>query len=541
MSLFLFIEQPSSIHRKVYLGGLVLLAISIPVSTFGMSISQIILLINWIWEGGFRRKWQQFTTNPAIYVFLIFYLVHLLGLFYTTWPGGFYGPGYNAADDLRIKLPLLLLPLIIGTSGSLNAKQIKGILYFFSISLFISSLISTWIFLGLAGYEVNDVRNISVFISHIRFSLLVNVAIFSFAYFFWSDFKSLSKYERLILPAGILWFIFFLFILKAFTGIFVFVIVLILTILWWINHIKKHGIRWAIYLGVLAPILLGGGFALFRFVDTYTDFDAYKPEELEKLTVNGRPYTHDFKDLQVENGHWVGLYIQKEELRRTWNERSLMDFDGKDQRGNFLYQTLSRYLTAMDLRKDSVGVSKLMDVDIRLIEMGYANPVYKKKLSLYPRLYEIVWELDLYFRGGNPSGHSVSQRIEFNRTGWLVFCKHPILGVGTGDVSHAYQDQYASMKSRLGSEYQKRSHNQYLTFLVAFGVVGLVILLFSMFFPVFYLRQWGNYLFVSAFAMALLSMLTEDTIETQAGVTFFVFFYSLFLFGTEKKHSKVLN
>lgn len=535
MDILTYLKPDGSIHRKIYLGALALLACSIPVSTVGMSVSQIILIINWLWERDFQKKWNILRKNRAIQVFLSIYLIHLIGLTYTSWPEGFYGPGYNAADDLRIKLPLLILPIIIGTSEGLSFKEIKTVIYLFSISLFISSLVSTAAFLGIIQRDISDIRKISFFISHIRFSLLINVAIFSFGYFLYREFQVLKFRSKLILIAGIFWFVSFLFVLKSFTGIFVFAFLLLFSCTLLINRIQHFWIKIGIYFGIVLPVLILSIILLMNVIRLQTTRDPLDRTSLDKFTANGRPYTQEPANLQVENGHWVGIYINKEELRKEWNQRSQVDFDGKDFRGNYLYQTLSRYLSAMDLRKDSAGVSKLSPEDIGMIEQGFANPVYKKKYSIYPRLYEIIWELDLYFRGGSPNGHSVSQRIEFNITGWKLFQKHPWAGVGTGDVSGSYKEQYQEMNTRLADQNQKRSHNQYLTFLIAFGAFGFLWILFSMFFPVFYQQKWKNYLFVSTFLMALLSMLTEDTLETQAGATFFTFFYILFLFGSKSE------
>jgi hypothetical protein len=41
------------------------------------------------------------------------------------------------------------------------------------------------------------------------------------------------------------------------------------------------------------------------------------------------------------------------------------------------------------------------------------------------------------------------------------------------------------------------------------------------------------------FFIAFLSMLNEDTLETHAGVTFFSYFYSLFLFARDNKWMKI--
>ncbi|HAH57713.1 MAG TPA: hypothetical protein DCL86_06165, partial [Bacteroidales bacterium] len=112
----------------------ILLAVSIPLSEFGMSVAQFLLLIFWTFEGAeiadhsnsHRKAWgktvvflmntgrnlgekfRRFFNNPAALVIVSFYLLHVVGLIYTTdWQ--------YALKDLRIKLPLLALPVIYAT------------------------------------------------------------------------------------------------------------------------------------------------------------------------------------------------------------------------------------------------------------------------------------------------------------------------------------------------------------------------------------------------------------------------------------------
>jgi O-antigen ligase len=105
----------------------------------------------------------------------------------------------------------------------------------------------------------------------------------------------------------------------------------------------------------------------------------------------------------------------------------------------------------------------------------------------------------------------------------------PVIGVGTGDVPEAFRRQYEISDSKLSMKWRLRSHNQYLSFGVAFGILGLIWFMYVLAFP--YTKHGDQgWLFSSFFIIALLSMLTEDTLETQAGVTFFTFFYCLFMF-----------
>jgi hypothetical protein len=70
-----------------------------------------------------------------------------------------------------------------------------------------------------------------------------------------------------------------------------------------------------------------------------------------------------------------------------------------------------------------------------------------------------------------------------------------------------------------------------VTFFITFGIIGFVISMFSIFAPDFSEKKWHDYLFIVFLIIGMLSMLNEDTLETQTGVSFFMFFYALLLFG----------
>jgi len=88
---------------------------------------------------------------------------------------------------------------------------------------------------------------------------------------------------------------------------------------------------------------------------------------------------------------------------------------------------------------------------------------------------------------------------------------------------------YESMHSKLDLVWRLRCHNQYLAITVAFGFIGLFVFLFYLFYPAIVLRKKLHYLYWPFFLIALLSFITEDTLETQSGVSFFIFFQTLFL------------
>ena len=254
---------------------------------------------------------------------------------------------------------------------------------------------------------------------------------------------------------------------------------------------------------------------------------------LDKQTVNGNPYWHDTTNLQLENGYYTGLYVCEQEMREAWNGISGFDYDGKDEKGQEIRYTLIRYITSLGLRKDAYGVSQLEKEDINLIEAGFANHIYKKRNRFKVRVYELIWEIDVYRKGGNPSGHSVTQRFEYLRTGLSILLDHPLFGVGTGDVPSAFESKYEENKSPLDPQWRLRAHNQWLTFAISFGLIGLFLLILAFVLPGLTQKKFRQYLFLLFFMVSFLSMFNEDTLETQAGVAFFAFFYPFLLFSPD--------
>ena len=107
--------------------------------------------------------------------------------------------------------------------------------------------------------------------------------------------------------------------------------------------------------------------------------------------------------------------------------------------------------------------------------------------------------------------------------------KTPILGVGTGDVQDAFDFQYERDDSRLSSKYRLRAHNQYMTYAVTFGTIGVVFFLFFLGYPLLANKMYRDIFYLAFFSIIIFSMIAEDTLETQVGITFLAFFNTIFL------------
>jgi hypothetical protein len=538
---------------RLYYFSLGLMMISLPFSGYYMSVSQFCLVGVFLLDGmkrqdyddfikkytlfpriilfipyGFTwlikslgRKFREFfhRENAPAWIFTSIFLFHIIGLFITT-------DFTYAMHDLRIKLPILILPVLLSTTNLLDRKGFNILMYLFTAAVFTGTLISTYFY--LTG-DFTDSRELSKFISHIRFSLLIDMAIFILTFMVIKK-SDIPRWPKIIMSVAAVWMVAFLAMAAFMTGLVIFLITSAVLILYIV--LNKQGTIMKIVTITVILLLFFAAVLYIRCIGrAVSHVEPVDLNSLEKTTSLGNPYWHDLANPQVENRQYVWHYIATDELREAWNQRSQYKFDDRDKAGQEVKYTLIRFLTSKGFRKDAEGVSKLTDHEVALIEDGVASIVYVEKSNLYVRIYKIFWEYNRYQVTQNPSGHSVMQRLEFWKAARKIIHENWLTGVGTGDIEQAFQDEYNKSGSLLEKEYRWRSHNQFLTIFATFGMIGLAWFLFAMIFPAIRLNKFHDFYFLSYFIIIILSMFTEDTLETQAGVTAFAFFYSYYLFA----------
>ncbi len=133
--------------------------------------------------------------------------------------------------------------------------------------------------------------------------------------------------------------------------------------------------------------------------------------------------------------------------------------------------------------------------------------------------------------------------LEFNSTNLragILHCSvkvigsHPFTGVGVGDVQHELQYCYATFPTEAYSLITYNSHNQYLQFALATGVLGTAVFVGLIWLML--KRAWsGNQKLFLCFTIFLgICFFSENLLSRQAGIMFFYFFSSAFLFRKEQ-------
>lgn len=516
-----------SLSWPVFYWGLCLVCISLPVSPYFTSVGQFLMLGCWLVEGRFREKWETLKTNKPALAIMSIYLLHVIAMFYTTdieW----------GMHDLKIKLPLLSLPLMLGSYQHLNRLWVKRALGLFVATLWVASFIGLAYYMGITGSKATDYRQISVFISHIRLALMFVLAVFISFWMVAGREFTLKWYEKAGYSLSVVWFIVFIFILRSGTGMVVVALAGTVMSVFYFARFPSKTIRIAGIILSLLPLSLAGIYVYHVAKPfLYKDKPVLNPD---KLTTSGNLYTHHYDLQQYENGHIVGEYICEPELRVSWNLRSTMHYDSCRRNGYGIKYTLFRYMASKNLRKDAEGLARLSDEDIKKVEAGNTNYLFTSRWSIFRVVYEVVWQIDSYWRTSVYTGHSVSQRFEYWKVAGAIIGQYFWFGTGTGDVVQAYRQQYETINSPLPEDLRLRAHNQYITIWVSFGIVGFIWFILAYFFIILVKQNYADFLIAAHFCITSLSMLNEDTLETQAGITFFVLFFCLFIFRGKSKN-----
>ena len=510
----------STTHRKVYVFFISCLAASISLGKVPMSLSLIGLTLNWILEIGFQLKWKKIKDQK--YLPIIFSGLFLIELFWlpiskdTT----------IGLNTLRIKLPLLLLPLIIGSCTSISKREWKIIITTFFIGILVSTI---WVY--LVSLEVlptkkdsGTVRDASIFMSHIRYSVLLSL---SAVFVLGLAFKNLiNKALALAFFLCLLFLIFKLATITAILGLSFALFFLFIAFLFSSKNKNK-----ILYVAGIASL-----FFLLGLYITATVNDFYhvknKKRSIQAYSIGGEKYQYDFKDITTENGFYLWENIAQKELERGWNKKRKINITSKDKKNQPIKATLYRFLTSKGLNKDSVGLSKLTQNEIQKIENGETSSVRYNNFE--KRIRSLLYQRESRKKSTDPNNQTINQRVVFWKAGIDIFLNQPALGHGPGGAKTQFKKYYKNRDTNLKKSNQLLAHNQFITQAINLGGLGALIWLFIMLYSFFKVEKETFLFFVPYLILMLFAFMSDDMLEVQAGVTIFSFFGTLLLFYNSK-------
>lgn len=147
--------------------------------------------------------------------------------------------------------------------------------------------------------------------------------------------------------------------------------------------------------------------------------------------------------------------------------------------------------------------------------------------SFKHRVWNTQMDIKIASEGGNANYWSIGKRFVAWTIAWKIFKSNPVWGVGVGDL----KDEMITYYQRDYKEFQDWSwilpHNQFLHYLASFGILGFLVYAGSLFYPLFYQRNWTDYFFLIHFLIFFVSLFTESTLEDQRGTCFYILFTCL--------------
>jgi len=495
-------------HPKTQVAALALWAFMLPLWNLGMSVAMFFLLFVAVITSIQNKKFVLLPVlrNPIYLSLLIVWALIAFGLFRG-------GENSLVLKEMKTLLPLILAPLFLQNLSPLTKNDESFIWRVFFASVGLSAVVC--VVYAIVKYPLPEPRSASLFISHIRFSLMAVLGLIGA----WRMPGILPTYLKLALTTVVCAFFFFVGTLTGW-GLLIVLIVFLFA-----SKSKRNKLIVVGGLLTLASVLL---FFLSKNIDS-TNF---QPEQIQ--SARGEKYIHQSSNFQTENGNRIFVNIAPLELDSAWVARTNSPLLQKDGRGQLVQTTLIRYLASKGLTKDAAGIQELSDTDISNILAGNTNCNEPQWNALEKRWHQIVFEYQTFQSGENSSGHSIFQRLEYYKGAQFIIERNFIFGVGQGNVKSAYSAAYKQTSPNLDEKVQHAVHNQFLSYWIAAGLAA--ILSFLLYFYFMWKQARKHEIALAFVILALLSCLTEDTLTTQPGVAFFAFFSTLFFFLPKKEN-----
>ncbi len=306
-----------SVHQTIHFTCLAVAAFSMPVSIWLLSAVSIAGAANWLLGGELRTKMRIFIGRRDMLILLSLFGMYLLWLANTS---DFQG----ALHELKIKLPLLFFPVVIGSSFRVTSEHLRLMLFSFIAGCMVAVGAGYLALAGLWPVEVDDSRDLALFVQAIRLSILLNMGIFA-ALWLCFDSRSGSKTLRVILAAAAAVMALFLFHLLSVTGVVLFIILLGGTGIY-LSLQRRHRTIGLAFLTAAAAVIAA---TVILMATTWHDLRIPSDPDansLRQATLSGNSYTHYPEETLLENGHLVWINVCEEELRNEWNRRLSREF-----------------------------------------------------------------------------------------------------------------------------------------------------------------------------------------------------------------------
>lgn len=140
----------------------------------------------------------------------------------------------------------------------------------------------------------------------------------------------------------------------------------------------------------------------------------------------------------------------------------------------------------------------------------------------------------------NPGDQSESRMLRWNLE-WELIQRSPFIGYGSGSEKYILKEKYFEKKFYRSYLAELNAHNQYLSFLINTGIIGLLLYLYVLYYGFASAIKRRDFLLLSFMIIVAVVSIAENILDVNKGVLFYAFFYSFFLLSTSKEIMPVSN
>lgn len=237
--------------------------------------------------------------------------------------------------------------------------------------------------------------------------------------------------------------------------------------------------------------------------------------------------------IMMAMGAYLSFYLFRENFK--W----LYDFE----RWIFLIIAFSLFLFVHLYSVRSGLIALYVSVLVEIGYFVYRTKNYKKAVSILSFLLlsgvlmvrfvptlnnkwvNTLADLSVYQTKAYPNYNSLTTRFISYEAAIALFKDAPLFGCGLGDIKTETDTYFKVHYPEI--DIPILPHNQFLFWLAATGIVGLIFFSVTFFFPLFQKRNWSNRVLIVHYAILFLSFQTEPMLETQLGVAYSLLFILL--------------
>jgi O-antigen ligase len=153
------------------------------------------------------------------------------------------------------------------------------------------------------------------------------------------------------------------------------------------------------------------------------------------------------------------------------------------------------------------------------------------------RIIETYQQSNVEIKQPDFSNSTISRRAAWNLE-WQLIKENPMVGYGTGSANSLLLEKFKEKKYASLIKNNMHTHNQFLHTWIDLGLAGIIILIGCLVGCMIQFWKQKEEIGVWFSGLVFINILTDDMLEIQAGIVFFIFFLLILTYQNKKKLSR---